>query len=165
LSLQSDKDAKYSIVATAGTNTTAQIDQAILELNESYFDNINSVNVTTQSVNSTFITVFVSNNASSDGDLDGIPDGSDNCPSTSNSGQEDLDADGAGDACDSLNVIAAPTTATVNHTLIGNLIVQNSSLLTINSGVTVTIPSGSNITIQSGSGVLIKSGGTLQVLS
>ena len=35
-----------------------------------------------------------------DRDGDGIPDGSDNCPDASNTSQADLDADGAGDACD-----------------------------------------------------------------
>jgi len=35
-----------------------------------------------------------------DGDADGIPDGGDNCASTSNPGQLDTDGDGAGDACD-----------------------------------------------------------------
>jgi len=33
-------------------------------------------------------------------DGDGIPDGSDNCPATSNPGQENADGDSAGDACD-----------------------------------------------------------------
>jgi hypothetical protein len=36
-----------------------------------------------------------------DEDQDGIEDGLDNCPSTSNEAQEDLDDDGEGDACDS----------------------------------------------------------------
>ena len=38
--------------------------------------------------------------AACDSALDGIANTSDNCPTVSNSGQADLDADGAGDACD-----------------------------------------------------------------
>jgi len=37
----------------------------------------------------------------SDGDGDGIPDASDNCPGTPNPSQDDADGDGIGDACDS----------------------------------------------------------------
>lgn len=35
-----------------------------------------------------------------DADNDGVPDGNDNCPSTPNANQRDLDHDGRGDACD-----------------------------------------------------------------
>jgi penicillin-binding protein 1A len=37
----------------------------------------------------------------SDTDGDGVPDGTDNCPTVPNPGQEDSDGDGVGDACDS----------------------------------------------------------------
>ena len=37
----------------------------------------------------------------SDGDGDGVPDASDNCPATANTDQVDIpDGDGLGDACD-----------------------------------------------------------------
>ena len=39
-----------------------------------------------------------------DGDGDGVPDASDNCPSTVNASQADDDADGVGDGCE----VAAP---------------------------------------------------------
>jgi len=108
---------------------------------------------------------FVGGVVPPDTDSDGVPDSSDNCPTDSNAGQEDLDSDGTGDACDTLNVITSDTTVFNDFTSLGNLIVQGNSLLTINSGVIVIISSDSNITIESGSGVLIKSGGGLQINS
>jgi DNA-binding beta-propeller fold protein YncE len=52
-----------------------------------------------------------------------------------------------------------------DETASANVRVQNDSVLTILSGVTLTIPSTNNITIESGSGVLIKSGGALKISS
>jgi len=100
-----------------------------------------------------------------DGDMDGVADEDDNCPTTPNPGQGDFDADDMGDVCDILNLIITDTIVSSDFTSFGNMSVQNNSLLTINSGVTVAVPPGSNITIQSGSGVLIKDGGTLQVIA
>jgi hypothetical protein len=42
-------------------------------------------------------------NPNSDFDLDGVVDAADNCPQTANANQADADADGVGDACDSVN--------------------------------------------------------------
>ena len=44
-----------------------------------------------------------------DGDGDGIPDSSDNCPTTANPDQVDSDADGFGDACDPCPMAADPS--------------------------------------------------------
>lgn len=41
--------------------------------------------------------------ANADTDGDGIPDATDNCPATSNGGQDDSDFDGVGNACDSVD--------------------------------------------------------------
>ncbi|MEW5702759.1 MAG: thrombospondin type 3 repeat-containing protein [Candidatus Zixiibacteriota bacterium] len=46
---------------------------------------------------------------SDDYDSDGIPDATDNCPTTYNPGQEDGDGDGLGDVCDNCPAIANPT--------------------------------------------------------
>lgn len=49
----------------------------------------------------------------SDTDLDGVPDFEDNCPNTSNPGQEDSDMDTIGDACENQSPVAQCKNVTV----------------------------------------------------
>ena len=43
-----------------------------------------------------------------DADLDGVPDATDNCPTTANPLQEDADGDGVGNACDNCTSVYNP---------------------------------------------------------
>jgi uncharacterized repeat protein (TIGR01451 family) len=56
-----------------------------------------------------------------DGDGDGVPDSSDNCPIVPNPGQEDGDGDGVGDACDNCPAIANPDQADADGDGVGDL--------------------------------------------
>jgi len=77
-----------------------------------------------------------------DTDMDGIPDSADNCPDDSNPGQEDLDGDDTGDACDLINIVTIDTTLVTDHSVSGDVIVQSGNTLTIPSDKTLTVNSG-----------------------
>ena len=97
-----------------------------------------------------------------DGDSDGIPDSTDNCPSDSNSNQLDMDDDGTGDACDSENRITTDVTLTQSTTSLGDVIIQGGAVLTVNAGVNLDIDfTGNNLFVTSGSGVLVKAGASI----
>jgi galactose oxidase-like protein/thrombospondin type 3 repeat protein len=55
-----------------------------------------------------------------DTDGDGVPDGSDNCPSTSNPDQADTDGDGVGDACDNCRITANADQADTDNDGVGD---------------------------------------------
>ena len=78
-----------AIVVNVGDTSTTLSDQNV----GGYLDNV-VVNQTTGS------TTYDFDPAPPDADGDGVPDASDNCPSTANADQADTDGDGQGDACD-----------------------------------------------------------------
>jgi len=97
-----------------------------------------------------------------DSDGDGIPDGSDNCPSDSNFNQLNMDDDGTGDACDLENRITSDVTLTQSTTSLGDVIVQGGAVLTVNGGVNLDIDfTTNNLFVTSGSGVLVKAGASI----
>ena len=130
-----DQDARYSLVATAGTDAETDFDEAMLEVGESYVDGANSVTVTTQSKDATSVTVLISNNAVS---------------SCSPSAGVDW-------------VITASCTLAGDVTADMNITVQDNSVLTVPDGFRVFFdPTTFSITVISGSGILIEQGGSIQ---
>jgi len=123
-----DQDAKYSLVATAGTALETDFDEAMLEDGESYTDVTNSVTVETLSIGATSVTVSISNNAAS-------------C--SPQSGQH--------------WVITVSCSLTGNVTADKNITVQNNAVLTIPNGMIVFFdPSTYSITVVDGSGILVQ---------
>ena len=59
--------------------------------------------------------------AAPDGDGDGVPDDEDNCPATSNPGQEDADGDDVGNVCDNCPADANTDQADTDGDDVGNL--------------------------------------------
>jgi hypothetical protein len=74
----------YTVTLPNGT-----VDQGVVEL--SFVDDL---------AHSRFSATFRSTSRVADADLDGILDGVDNCPTSANADQHDVDGDGLGDACD-----------------------------------------------------------------
>jgi len=106
-----------------------------------------------------------------DSDGDGVCDSTDICPEFDDA--IDTDGDGVPDGCDTIAVLCSPPvsgdwtitsscTLSSNAVAPGNVIVQNNSVLTIPSGLTLDIDFVNNhLLVESGSGVLIKAGGSL----
>jgi hypothetical protein len=54
------------------------------------------------------VSVLLNTTGATDTDSDGVPDSTDNCPTTANANQTDTDGDGIGDACDTADDTTAP---------------------------------------------------------
>jgi hypothetical protein len=59
-------------------------------------------------------TVNITSGGTTDGDGDGVPDSTDNCPSVSNPTQADSDHDGIGDACENGGQVTNPVITSIN---------------------------------------------------
>jgi hypothetical protein len=75
-------------------------------------------------------------NAAPDGDHDGVIDPSDNCPTTANASQADVDGDGLGDACDADYDVAGTYTGDTNNPAVGDFhaTVDQTALVGTNNG-------------------------------
>ena len=91
-------------------------------------------------------------------DNDGIPNDSDNCPNDSNADQKNLDLDALGDACDILNEILVSQIVTTSHSLMGDLVIDGGSVLTLTNDSNINIPPGSKLLVKLFSGFKITPG-------
>ncbi|MDH3610289.1 MAG: PQQ-dependent sugar dehydrogenase [Nitrosopumilus sp.] len=96
--------------------------------------------------------------ACEDTDSDSILDDTDNCPNDENVDQKDLDMDGTGDACDPLNEILESKTVSTSHSLIGDLIIDGSSVLTLTNDSNINLSPGSKLVVKATSGFKITPG-------
>jgi len=96
-----------------------------------------------------------------DTDIDGVPDFADNCATVFNPGQEDIDEDDIGDACDPENLINPSTTLTTSHTLVGKLVVPNGVTLIVPSGLSITLSLSESLMVEAGGAVIVVFGGNI----
>lgn len=93
-----------------------------------------------------------------DGDGDGVPDASDNCPTVANPDQKDSNGNGIGDACDSVD-LSVSLTAVPNPAIVGDTVTYTATV-TNNGPSTASTVTVSGLTGCTLSSSTIPSGGT-----